>query len=356
MKNILVVDDSALMRKEIRRFLDNAGYDVDVARHGKECLDKLKLKQFDAVTLDINMPVMDGLTCLSHIMTEMPVPVVMVSSLTEKGALATFEALEMGASDYVAKPDGTVSLSIDEIEKELILKVKAALRSRMSKARNLRQRLKSQHLNIVKKPSQRSSVRSANNVKISKGIVIIGVSTGGPATLEEVLSGLPSDFPLPILVAQHMPAKFTSVFAQRLNKSCALNVAELNKATELKAGTVLIARGGTDVKLIERLGKTMAINIPVRSEFLWHPSVELMAKSVGDFYDEKSIVCVQLTGMGNDGARAMTDLHAKGARTIAESEESAVVFGMPQKLIEYGGAEVVLESKNIAKKLMDWVC
>ena len=169
------------------------------------------------------------------------------------------------------------------------------------------------------------------------------------------MAGLPADFPLPILVAQHMPSKFTAVFANRLNKICALNVVELTRATELQAGTVFIARGDADVKLIQRKDKVLATSIPSNDKYLWHPSVELMAQSVGEFYEEDSIICVQLTGMGNDGAQAMTDLNKKGARTIAESEKSAVVFGMPQKLIEYGGADVVLDSKDIGQQLMNWV-
>jgi len=357
MKKILVIDDSALMRKQLRQILESANYAVEIARNGEEGLEKIKLSTPDAVTLDINMPVMDGLTCLSHIMTDMPVPVVMVSSLTEKGALATFEALEMGAIDYVAKPGGTVSLNIADIEKELLLKVKAALRSRIGKTLGLKQRLKLQHEKIIAAPPIKRTARrrAATTKTIEEGIVIIGVSTGGPSTLEEVIAKLPVDFPWPVLVAQHMPAKFTKVFAERLNKVCAINVQELDRATALLPGTVLIARGDADMKLIRRRDKVLATSIPSRSEFTWHPSVELMAQSVGDFYEEDSIICVQLTGMGDDGAKTMKELNNKGARTIAESEKTAVVFGMPKVLIDLGGADEILDNSAIAQQLIDWV-
>ncbi len=361
MKKILVIDDSALMRKKLRDMLENAGYEVEVARNGQDGLDKIRGYQPDVVTLDINMPVMDGLTCLSHIMTETPLPVIMVSSLTEKGAMVTFEALEMGAVDYVAKPGGTVSLNIDEVESELLRKIKAALRSRYSKARTLGSRIKKQSATASAKPVKTACKPVARktvtkNTANGQGIVIIGVSTGGPGTLEKILPHIPANFPWPILVAQHMPAKFTEVFAKRLNKLCDISIVELNRAIEMEAGTAYIARGDADVKMVSRKDKVLATSIPPRSEFLWHPSVELMARSVGEFYDPASIVCVQLTGMGNDGAEAMAALHREGARTIAESENSAVVFGMPQVLIELGGADKILDAEDIAPQLIEWVC
>jgi len=358
MKTILVIDDSALMRKLLKQILERAGYAVEVAKNGQEGFDAIKASPPDAVTLDINMPVMDGLTCLSHIMTHMPVPVIMVSSLTETGALATFEALEMGAIDYVAKPSGTVSLNISDIEAELLSKIKVALRSRVGKAKSLRQRLRTQQdskpLNPVCVPKKRLTA-CTRKTKIVDGIVIIGVSTGGPSTLEKVLSGLPLDFPWPIIVAQHMPSKFTRVFAERLNRVCNIEVKELSRVSELEAGTVFIAKGDADVKLIRRRDTILVTTVPPQSEFIWHPSVELLAQSVGEFYEENSIICVLLTGMGNDGAKAITDLNKKGARTIAESKQSAIVFGMPKVLIDMGGADVVLDSKNIAQQLVDWV-
>jgi len=353
---VLVIDDSALMRKHLRQILEDANHEVETARNGEEGLEKIASFDPAVVTLDINMPVMDGITCLSMIMQQSPRPVIMVSSLTEKGALATFEALELGAVDYVSKPGGTVSLNIREVADELLDKVNAAARARIGKSRGLRQRLRVQRERAeTTQPKQRTRPASiTKKTATAKKLVIIGVSTGGPGTVEEIITNLPADFSLPILIAQHMPARFTRVFAERLNKSAALEVIELGSLTELVAGQVLIARGDADVKLVKRAGKLMASSIPASKEYLWHPSVERMVQSVKELCEPESLICVQLTGMGNDGARTMAELHQLGARTIAESEETAVVYGMPRELVELGGAECVLPSFEIAGQLIQW--
>ncbi|MET0026919.1 MAG: chemotaxis-specific protein-glutamate methyltransferase CheB [Candidatus Thiodiazotropha sp.] len=361
MKKILVIDDSALMRKHLRQMLEEGGYEVFTARNGEEGLEKIRTLSPDAVTLDINMPVMDGLTCLSHIMTDSPLPVLMVSSLTEKGALATFEALQLGALDYVAKPGGTVSLNMQSVKDDLLLKIEAVANSKAfsGKAHGLRDRLRKQREEIVARPRPETEreVRVSREARSNpdSGIVVIGVSTGGPGTLEEIITQLPADFPWPVLIAQHMPARFTRVFSERLNGQCRIEVAELERATELVPGQVLVARGDADVKLVQRRSKILATSIPSRSQYLWHPSVELMVESAGECYEPESIICVQLTGMGNDGAEAMARLNRQGARTIAQSEESCVVFGMPKELIDRGGADVVLPTEKVAQQLVDWV-
>jgi len=349
MHKVLVIDDSALMRKHLRTMLEGGGHEVMVARNGQEGLDRVRSWQPDVVTLDINMPVMDGLTCLSHIMTEAPCPVIMVSSLTEKGALSTFEALEMGALDYIPKPDGTVSLEIRSIEELLLEKVDVAARSR---------KIRKAPKPVSSPPkSSRKSVRARPTRRIKRGadIVVVGVSTGGPRTVEEVIEALPADFPAPILIAQHMPAKFTQVFAERLNGVTAINVVEVSGPTELLPGTVFIGKGGADMEVIKRGSRMMATSMPQSSDYLWHPSVERMVRSVMKHYSAESVIGVQLTGMGNDGADALAELHQQGARTIAESEESAVIFGMPKELIARDGATEILHSKDIAQQLLDWV-
>ena len=352
---VLVIDDSALMRKHLRQILESANYEVETARNGEEGLEKVVTFDPSVITLDINMPVMDGITCLSLIMQQNPRPVVMVSSLTEKGALATFEALELGALDYVSKPGGTVSLNIKDVAEELLDKVAAAAKARVGKSKGLRERLRVQRENTeAPLPKRRRKISSVAKASIMPKLIVIGVSTGGPGTVEEIITALPADFPIPILIAQHMPGRFTRVFAERLNKCAALDVIELTSPTLLKAGEVIIAKGDADVKVVKRGAGYMARGVPISSEFLWHPSVERMAQSVLDLCDPQTIICVQLTGMGNDGAKAMTELHKLGARTIAESEETAVVYGMPRELVELGGAECVLPSYEIAEKLMQW--
>jgi len=354
---VLVVDDSALMRKHLRQILEGADYEVEIARNGEEGLEKIKSFNPAVVTLDINMPVMDGITCLSLIMQQCPRPVVMVSSLTEKGALATFEALELGAVDYVAKPGGTVSLNMRDVADDLLEKVEAAVGARVGKSRGLRQRLRVQreHAENTQIEWRAKQTRTTTKTSAALKLVMIGVSTGGPRTVETIITSLPNSFPLPILIAQHMPARFTRVFAERLNKCTALEVIESGSATPLIPGQVVVARGDSDVKLVTRSGKLLARSVPAGEKFLWHPSVERMVQSAKEICDPKSLICVQLTGMGNDGAKTMAELHELGTLTIAESEETAIVYGMPRELVKLGGADYVLPSNEIANRLIDWV-
>jgi len=352
MRKVLVIDDSALMRKQLSDILMQGGYEVQTARNGEEGLKKIASFDPMVVTLDLNMPVMDGMTCLSLIMQQFPRPVVMVSSLTEKGALATFEALELGAMDYVAKPGGTVSINIREVAEDLLAKVNAAASARIRPRRKIA--VKPMAVTEKKPVSRPFTASNKVNLQCSEGVVIIGVSTGGPRTLEGVIAELPQNFPLPIVVAQHMPASFTGLFAERLNKLSAVTVMELDKPTFLEVGTVLVAKGNADVKLIRRSGRLMACLTPESGEFLWHPSVERLAKSVQQVCDPERVIAVQLTGMGSDGAQTMAELHQQGARTIAESEQTAVVYGMPRELVERGGADVVLPCDEIAAQLLRW--
>ncbi len=358
---ILVVDDSALMRKYLRQMLETQDdFEVHTARDGEDALRQIRELDPDVVTLDINMPVMDGLTCLSHIMTELPRPVVMVSSLTEKGALATFEALELGAVDYLPKPDGTVSLRIKDLTDELIAKVRAALRAKRRPRRKIKTRTGRRPAEplgrnrVSQESATRPSMAGPAEGKAVEGLVLIGVSTGGPRTLEEILPELPADFPLPVLVAQHMPGKFTRVFAERLNRQCALRVSEVGGPTPLEPGTVWIARGDADVVVSRRKDRLVALSVPADDRFLWHPSVERMVRSALDHVPPEHLIAVELTGMGNDGAEAMAEVHRRGGRTVAESEETAVVFGMPRELIELGGADAVLPADRIAEQLVEW--
>jgi len=353
MIKLLIVDDSALMRRQLATLFEAEGdFEIRQARNGREAIAENREFQPDVVTLDINMPEMDGITALSLIMAERPVAVIMVSSLTEKGALATFEALNLGAVDYVAKPGGTISLSISEIKNELVRKVRAATRAHIkrkgSSARGLAQRLREERERPTPRPV---AVRRG---VAGEGLLMIGVSTGGPRTLEDILPLLPADFPWPVLVAQHMPASFTRPFADRLNNICELPVVEAASPMPLEPGTIYIGKGGADILLAQRAGKLTVIAKPENREFLWHPSVELMGRSVLEHCDPSRVVGVMLTGMGYDGADAFTELKKRGGRTIAESQESAVVFGMPAELIERGGASLVLHSEKIAAQINIW--
>jgi two-component system chemotaxis response regulator CheB len=346
MIKLLIVDDSALMRRQLAAlFLAYGGFEIHQARNGQEAVDENRDFKPDVVTLDINMPQMDGLTALSLIMAERPVAVVMVSSLTEQGALATFEALNLGAVDYVTKPGGTISLSIDDIKGELVEKVRAASHAKLKGKGSSFATRAQQHL---ERPAvlQRAAAR--------EGLVLIGVSTGGPRTLEDILPQLPSEFPWPVLVAQHMPAAFTRSFAGRLNQICALAVVEIAQPMPVKPGTIYIGMGGADMILTSRVGKLTVLPKPENQEFLWHPSVELLGRSLLEHCDPTQAIAVMLTGMGYDGSDAFTEIRNRGGRTIAESEDTAVVFGMPKELIDKGGATVVLAAEKIVPQLKSW--
>lgn len=369
MTKVLVVDDSALMRRLLSGLLTEAGFEVELARNGLEGLERLTEWQPDVVTLDINMPEMDGLTALSMMMQARPTPVVMVSSLTEKGAQATFEALALGAVDFIAKPGGTISLSVEDIAAQLIAKVKAAARSRPTRARQApapraaRPAAAPQAASIARAPvGSRLSGAQGKPAAVAPavmaagaGVVLIGVSTGGPRTLEEILPGLPADFPWPVLVAQHMPSNFTDAFARRMDRLCRLAVKEASSPMVLEPGHVYIGQGGSDMVLLERLGRLVVQPRPESAEHLWHPSVQILVESALKVLPAERIVGVMLTGMGNDGSKAMTELKSRGGRTIAESESTAVVFGMPHELIELGGASLVLPCNEVTRQLCHWI-
>jgi len=379
MSKVLVVDDSALMRRLITGVLGAAGYETQTAHNGTEGVEKLVQWQPDVVTLDINMPEMDGLTALSLMMAARPTPVVMVSSLTEEGALATFEALALGAVDFITKPGGTISLSIDEIEQQLLTKVRGALRARPKLAGSGRgtsasppatrsapartapapQPRRAAHppaatthqAHQAHRPSQATRTAGASGLHL----VLIGVSTGGPRTLEDVLPPLPADLPAAVVVAQHMPPNFTDAFAKRMDRICGMRVREVNAPLPLEHGQIYIGKGGTDIILMERLGRLVVTPKPETPGHPWHPSADVLVESAMRHLPPEQLTGVLLTGMGNDGATAMAQLKRHGGRTIAEAESTAVVFGMPQELIQKDGATVVLPCHEIARQLIGWL-
>lgn len=346
---VLVVDDSALMRKALKEIImtDPSLEVVGTARDGQDAIEKVHDLKPDVVTMDINMPVMDGLTSMQHILSGYPeTPVLMVSSLTEEGALTTFEALELGAFDYVAKPSGTVSSDIHIVGREIIQKVKLAyssvnkksIRDRMHRRSNL---IPQKRLVSVKKPD-------TGGKELTK-VVVIGVSTGGPGTLMEVLPLLPQELKATVLIIQHMPPSFTSSFAKRLNDACYMPVKEAEAGDILQNGRGYLAPGGYQL-VVRREGGI--IRLPSTPKTVFMPSVNVTMESVLETYGGENVIGVLMTGMGDDGADAMVKIRRAGGITIAEDESTAIVFGMPREAIERGGAEIVVPSYKIADAII----
>jgi two-component system chemotaxis response regulator CheB len=350
MIRLLIVDDSALMRRHIQQMFEAEGdFAIELARNGREAIERAREFDPDVITLDINMPEIDGLTCLSMLMAEQPRSVVMFSSLTEQGALASLEALALGAVDFFAKPGGTISLNIDQVRHTLVAKVRAAAGAQLKKTAR-----PDSTGNVRPAPGQQPDAKRALPALTGNGVLLIGSSTGGPRTLEEILVQLPAQFPWPIVVAQHMPANFTRPFAERLDRVLPLQVVEVNRPLPLEPGKVFIGMGSSDVVIGARAGRAYVMPKPENPSHLWHPSVSLLVSSAMQCFAPEQLVGVMLTGMGHDGAEEMAELKRRGGRTLAESKDTAVVFGMPAELIRRGGASEIQPSHAIATTLMQW--
>src|SRR6185436_18126132 len=267
----------------------------------------------------------------------------------------------------IAKPSGAVSLEIDRLRPLVVEKVRAAAGARIRRTLRLTERVRHQirSAGLVSRPrpGRASPLQSAKIKKggiklgndILPGLVLIGTSTGGPAALDTVLPQLPPDFPWPVLVAQHLPASFTGAFARRLDRECNLDVVEVNQPMPLKPGTIYIGKGDADVMVAPRAAGIIAMPVPAKASYLWHPSVGRMVASALDHLEASHLVGVMMTGMGNDGAEAMKRLRLTGGHTIAEAESSAIVWGMPGELVKNGGAETVRPLEDIAEAIIEMV-
>jgi two-component system, chemotaxis family, protein-glutamate methylesterase/glutaminase len=352
---LLVVDDSALMRRLLTDiFSSEPDFEVELARDGSEAIAKLHAFKPDVITLDVHMPGMDGIACLDRIMVERPTPVVMISALTEDGAEETLEALSLGAVDFTPKPTGALSLEIEKVAEMIVAKVRQASKARISKASRLSERLKlrTQDHGQRKQGSIRPQSIKAPLQRTGQGLVLVGTSTGGPPALDKLLMPLPETFAWPILIAQHMPAAFTGPLARRLDRICALHVQEVTKPQLLEPGCAYVGRGDADLIVARRPSGLFAMAAPMDSELPWHPSVDRLVGSALNHLPPEQIVGVLMTGMGTDGADTMAKLHGAGGLTIAEDEESAVVWGMPGTLVQNGGASLVAPTSEIASHLL----
>ena len=346
---VLIADDSALMRQTLKRVISaEPGMAIaGIARDGEDAVAKARELRPDVVTMDINMPKLDGITALQMILEEKICPVVMVSSLTQRGAVTTFECLELGAFDFVAKPDGTVSSELGSVASELVSKIRAASASGvLARVRkNRTRRLASRSRIEISAPRWQGTAPIA---------VAIGISTGGPATLSEVLPLLPADLPASVFLVQHMPASFLTAFARRLNEQCPLTVVEGKAGMKVQPGYCYVAPGGLHLCPHRMSSGEIVIRTPAQPATLFVPSVNVMMRAVLEVYGS-NMVGVLMTGIGDDGADQMVAIHQAGGVTIAESEETAVVFGMPREAIERGGAEVVAPHYEVAREIVQAV-
>jgi two-component system chemotaxis response regulator CheB len=363
---VVVVDDSAFMRKALSSMLekDPEISVVAVGRDGEEGLELVRKHNPDVVTLDIEMPRMDGLTALRRIMMEMPRPVLMVSSLTTEGAEATLKALELGAVDFIPKQLSKVSLDIVRIEDELREKVKEISRRKFLRTpRSLRAPRPLGDGGAVVSPGPGGGAaagagdggsRPVLTPRVGRpvrDIVAIGVSTGGPPAVQKVLSQLPADFPASILIAQHMPAAFTGPFAKRLDGVCRIAVKEAENGERLRPGTAYIAPGGKHLRVDQKISMVEVVVTPEPAEALYKPSANVLIESVAQAMGRRTLGVI-LTGMGSDGLEGVRVLKQKGGRALAQSDATCVVYGMPKAIVDAGLADEIIDIDDMASAIM----
>lgn len=344
---VLIVDDSLYMRRTLRKMLESHPRItvIDEARDGVEGVAKCISLNPDVMVLDIEMPKMDGLSALREIMTKRPLPVVMFSSLTQRGSKITMEALSMGAVDFVPKP---VSRSlVPQVAQELCEKVIQA-----SGAKLRVQRIRRRH------ETERAKKRKSSNGKASVDtLVVIGSSTGGPQALEEIIPNLPPDLPAAIIVCQHMPRGFTASLAQRLDMLSALKVREAADGDILEPGLVLVAPGGYHLRIDKPPGdKHDVYHVYLDEGNAVHgvkPSVDVTLFDAGPLFKHKLMVVI-LTGMGFDGAKGAWAARKAGAKVICQDRETSVIWGMPKACYEAGGCETLVPLDDIAGTIVDF--
>lgn len=349
---LLIVDDSALVRKLLTEMLggDREIEIVGTAADPYAAREKIKQLNPDVITLDVEMPRMDGLTFLENLMRLRPMPVVMVSSLTQKGADVTLRALELGAVDFVPKPKIDVAGSLADYADELIAKVKMAAGARVSVRTGA---ARSAPMQIDERRSADAvlpAVSGRRTLRTTERIIAIGASTGGTEAIREVLAALPADAPA-VVISQHIPAAFSKPFAERVNRSSAMSVCEAQDGQYILPGHVYIAPGDRHL-LVERDGARYRCKLSDGPQVNRHrPSVDVMFRSVAQNVGLNATGVI-LTGMGDDGARGLKEMLEAGARTIAQDEASSVVWGMPGAAVKLGGAEYVLPLQRIPDQIL----
>ncbi len=362
--NVLIVDDSAFMRKSLSIMLESdPGIKIiGTARDGLEGYEKAKSLRPDIITMDVEMPRMDGLTALQKIMKDCPTPVVMVSSITTEGAEATLKAMDLGAVDFIPKQMSYVSLDIVKIKQDLVDKIKAIARSRslsqrLASIRGVAQRLQTQAgpgapQGGVSRPLQENVFKPS---VVDFHVVTLGISTGGPFSLQKIIPMLPKEFPLPILIVQHMPPKFTKSLSDRLNGMSQITVKEAEHGEPIRGGTVYIAQGGFHMKAVKIGLSTPTISISEQpSTTLHRPSVDVMMESAVQAYG-RNVLGVIMTGMGHDGLEGLKLVKARNGYCLAQNEDTCVVYGMPKSAVDAGLADAIVPLEQIPDTMVKLV-
>lgn len=331
---VLVVDDSGFFRRRVADIInaDSRMEVIGVAENGKHAVDMCKLLKPDVITMDYEMPVMDGITAIRHIMAENPIPVLMFSSLSFEGARVTLDALDAGAVDFLPKNFDAIAQNSSDIRRLLTDKIIAVARSRVGKP-------------VLSLPTTQTLPVKLENTQL----VVIGTSTGGPAALQIIFKSMPANFKVPIVIVQHMPASFTKAFAERLNSLSDLSIKEAEDGDVLRPGCVYVAPGGKQLMFDRSQGQAIRIR-ESDQRINYRPSVDIAFASAAKHYG-RSVLGVVLTGMGADGREGARLIKAVGGHIWAQDEESSVIFGMPMTVIKEGLADAVLSIKDVGERL-----
>ena len=334
---VLVVDDSAFIRRAIIRMFENSNdiRIIDVASNGEMAIELIKKLRPDVVTLDVQMPVLDGLSALERIMKECPTPVIMLSSLTERGGDKTLKALELGAVDFIDKAAAGGSMDFTCIARELASKIMVAASIDLGKL--------TYSANKGGAAAGNAAFAGFSNIEV----ILIGTSTGGPPALQTVLSAIPASFPYPIMIVQHMPIGFTTSLAERLNRISSIEVKEAANGEQLRPGVAYIAPGGKHLKLARSGSSLYALLDDAPADSLHRPSVDVLLESAAETCGSNAIAFI-LTGMGKDGSVGAQRLKQAGGKVVVESEKSAIVFGMPKAVMDVVKVDEIIHLSNVA--------
>ena len=342
-KKVLVVDDSAYVRKTLKQILSRSPFleVVGTARDGEEALRLVDTLEPDVVTVDLIMPGMDGAEFTSRVMAQHPVPVVVVSIAAESSE-RVLAALDAGAVDFVQKPTALATTKVFELADELIAKVKAAADAPVA-------RFSRRTLAVGAQPERLSAGTTHHHVDI----VVIGISTGGPQALKNLIPRLAADFPVPVAIVLHMPIGFTEIYARRLAEECALTVTEARDGDEVRPGTVLLAPAGHHLSLVRNGQGDVRAHLDLRPlDMLHRPSVDVLFRSAAAVYGER-VLGVVMTGMGSDGREGAAWIKAAGGKVVTEAEETCVVYGMPRSVVEAGLSDASVNLDRMAEAIVE---